>query len=1051
MENPGRRPPHFHRPVPRDHRATAPFWITKAQRTYSSDPTAWRENYTSTRDALQDFSFGNPPDLDTLLSAASRDQRWRIANLEGDETSSSSSDNSYETSSINSNDSNETQTGTGTEGSLNKVTPRASMVSLEILAAQQHDLVRSHPSQTDSNYFLRGGPVGAEHCHPYELEEDAEAETQSQLSGYSRSSEDASESDYKSQYSWPESYSSSYAGSGDIDISSSRYSSAGSSGPLPGSIPVPSSSDLDASSSADFSISSLRNDELVGSVQEEPAHLVEVEVDLRESSDKRLTSEEDGGLDSSSDSSERSSVLSTMTVPEDTFAQFSTTIHTETREHDSAQFSSALDPVPYSPSENSLVYDTLPQRIPISSSDGGIVDTRKKWAMRMAQTNEGRSDGWYEKDVGMPVGTQELWKNLLLGAFNISRENFYPHTHGKGKHGKVPEEKDSRVKSDIRAAADDGQATVVAKKPKYQNLVKPKDRLGIRVPATVKMGETGKLTQQRIIIRRFRDDICPFHYDLDKVVYNSHSKPSKSIPASADQITSTSVPRPLMGHPLSHRSFHLLFDGILILSTYIIPLSSFIDTPASLHSLLVGRKFHHKASPDRRSAASTDPVLERSTRNARRAMGQDQGGLDEIGPLSMKVQNKEGKKRTDISSSLVGEEGGDRNRPPGPNSQVQRDFGTEHSRDPEVDLLRSERNLVEIRLAPPAGSTLTNYAVDESQANYEHGQSKWLSNGLTTATQVLIPGSHTPNSASSAPSKILKRFFPGVPSSHLPSVPAQASDIPPTHLTNTGLSAPYVPPWLTFPTPDRSDRERHVLDELEHSFWSFGLSPFSAERNGSSGKKKSLNRKNILPNSKSISYPDDVLSCVPPSAYFMLLPLWPAETDIVSQRFSPFIGSAGPLDDRNYLLVFYVPLFSQSEVLTENTSSSSSNDLRNGFRAMARRVSYTQLQRSNIKVSERGISVRGPLEDAFAQMPRLIGSTGVKVLGTLYSRDMGFEFDPIVMTELDLCSMTGEEGEGMTREQLEVGRLANVTLTAVGSAVAEMVWIGGLALTSFGN
>ncbi|KAJ8085533.1 hypothetical protein PM082_004351 [Marasmius tenuissimus] len=74
-------------------------------------------------------------------------------------------------------------------------------------------------------------------------------------------------------------------------------------------------------------------------------------------------------------------------------------------------------------------------------------------------------------------------------------------------------------------------------------------------------------------------------------------------------------------------------------------------------------------------------------------------------------------------------------------------------------------------------------------------------------------------------------------------------------------------------------------------------------------------------------------------------------------------------------------------------------------------------------------------------------------MGTCYSRDAGIEFDPYALTKLGLCNVLEENAAsyslplGMSEE--EIKRSITVKLTAIGSAVVEMVWAGGLALTSF--
>ena len=147
------------------------------------------------------------------------------------------------------------------------------------------------------------------------------------------------------------------------------------------------------------------------------------------------------------------------------------------------------------------------------------------------------------------------------------------------------------------------------------------------------------------------------------------------------------------------------------------------------------------------------------------------------------------------------------------------------------------------------------------------------------------------------------------------------------------------------------------------------------------------------------------------------------------------------------------------------------------FRVIGRQVCYTELQGSGIRVPDQGLAVSGPLEEACNTAPKLEGrssftasapssssslpptppslGTPVRdcVMGSCYARDSGIEFDPHALIELGLCSVLEEDPiphplpPGVFEEEFE--RSMKVKLTAIGSAVVEMVWAGGLALTSF--
>ncbi|KAF5376770.1 hypothetical protein D9757_009495 [Collybiopsis confluens] len=306
----------------------------------------------------------------------------------------------------------------------------------------------------------------------------------------------------------------------------------------------------------------------------------------------------------------------------------------------------------------------------------------------------------------------------------------------------------------------------------------------------------------------------------------------------------------------------------------------------------------------------------------------------------------------------------------------------------------------------------------------------------TTATRVSNVSSQIPGqSSSSSRPNIFKRFLPwdtpsSFSSSHSPpniSITASSDsafhaihtvdteDTTPAQSINSEVSVPYVPPWMTLSTPEQQEMQRHVLGQLEHSFENVGLLPSTKDKKasgrrgtGGGGISSRLSHKKT-----------DVLSYVPPDAYFMLLPLWPSETDPYSQHMFPFQNPGVSPEDRRYLLVFYKPL---------PTDSSRLSDLRKillpGFHALARPVSYTELQATGVRVSEQGITVSGPLEEAFKHMPRSNASSGDNVsiqpiiIGTSNSRDGGIEFDPEALIELGLCSDMSDQRRPLPLEWL---------------------------------
>ncbi|KAL0068179.1 hypothetical protein AAF712_004839 [Marasmius tenuissimus] len=235
----------------------------------------------------------------------------------------------------------------------------------------------------------------------------------------------------------------------------------------------------------------------------------------------------------------------------------------------------------------------------------------------------------------------------------------------------------------------------------------------------------------------------------------------------------------------------------------------------------------------------------------------------------------------------------------------------------------------------------------------------------------------------------------------------------------------------------------------------------------------------LFPNVKD----GDVLSGVPRESLFMLLPLWPGETDPYSQRYFPFEIPTIPTEERMFLLVYY-------RVLTEDmlmdvdpqTTFTPVHDRRNillpHFHIVGRHITHMELQGSGIRLPDQGLAVSGPLEKAYNTAPKLhrrLPSTTSSssdpsfsgpqapssvdaavrecIMGTCYSRDSGIEFDPRALSELGLCNVLEEDTVPYTLPPFvfeeDIEWATTVKLTPIGSAVIEMVLAGGLALTSF--
>ncbi|KAF9264061.1 hypothetical protein L218DRAFT_1076634 [Marasmius fiardii PR-910] len=236
---------------------------------------------------------------------------------------------------------------------------------------------------------------------------------------------------------------------------------------------------------------------------------------------------------------------------------------------------------------------------------------------------------------------------------------------------------------------------------------------------------------------------------------------------------------------------------------------------------------------------------------------------------------------------------------------------------------------------------------------------------------------------------------------------------------------PFDPPWMTFEPRGKQEQQKRVVDNLNMSFKDVGLLPSTPrERHGgpfksNSGKvgKRKAGTSTMPTSGKGGRKRRDVFENIPPEALYMLLPLWPGETDHHSQRHYPFIRPNVPLEKRKFLLVCYKALdpkenpeasstvSATSNVTAKSTkpgktegksvtssstssrskaklgsrlSSTSSTDSKHwddknillpGFFITARQVTYADLQGSGVRMPEEGLAVSGPLEDAFRQMP----------------------------------------------------------------------------------
>ncbi|KAH8806940.1 hypothetical protein DL96DRAFT_602686 [Flagelloscypha sp. PMI_526] len=236
----------------------------------------------------------------------------------------------------------------------------------------------------------------------------------------------------------------------------------------------------------------------------------------------------------------------------------------------------------------------------------------------------------------------------------------------------------------------------------------------------------------------------------------------------------------------------------------------------------------------------------------------------------------------------------------------------------------------------------------------------------------------------------------------------------------------YHPPWMVMASRDKQEEQAKVVETLNASFKDVGLlpstqrTPSSLPSSATSSVSSVSSRRSVPPSSTSSSSrtrnttprstprdPDrvDIFEEIPADSLFMLLPLWPGETDPVTERSGGGSTENLPKEEtteRQYLLVYFKRIIGAKEALKDassavpplpsskdasSPSSSSSHDhhtyhpppphtpssaktiLLSSFTITARLVKYPELQGSGLRLPEEGMSVVGDLTTAWEFKP----------------------------------------------------------------------------------
>lgn len=292
------------------------------------------------------------------------------------------------------------------------------------------------------------------------------------------------------------------------------------------------------------------------------------------------------------------------------------------------------------------------------------------------------------------------------------------------------------------------------------------------------------------------------------------------------------------------------------------------------------------------------------------------------------------------------------------------------------------------------------------------------------------------------------------------------------HRINHYLEASYNPPWPTTLPRANSETRKFIVDDLNTSFQDVGLLPATGEIKSSSHsshhKRKQRERQQARLAIRPADHQStDIFQEVPEDSVYMLLPLWPGETDPVSAKTFPYPPLIIPTDKRQYLMIYYKTPF-KAITLAESSKSKSSEKKRSressgtsgdhertvflsSFHISARIVSYRELQGTGVRIPDLGLAVCGRMEDAYASIPLSnVQHQSDYVIGMCHSRENGLEFVPEGFEKLGLATHAPNRALAEPVEDDDSQSAENVViLTPIGRAVMEMAWLGGMAVTSF--
>lgn len=270
-----------------------------------------------------------------------------------------------------------------------------------------------------------------------------------------------------------------------------------------------------------------------------------------------------------------------------------------------------------------------------------------------------------------------------------------------------------------------------------------------------------------------------------------------------------------------------------------------------------------------------------------------------------------------------------------------------------------------------------------------------------------------------------------------------------------------IPPWMTLAPHSIQKEGRRVVQAIKSSFKDVGFVPSTRSTGdvgigrGSKGKEK------------------DMLNQVPHDSLYMLLPLWPHETDPASAARGVGQRKVEVADrgQKLYLLVYYAPFGNRGEGnLTKERSRFRPRkgerdrryptppfDIHRGIKVIGRLIAHSDLNGAEIRLPTCGLSVTGSLAEAELGIPPASlrdAHPDDFVIGACLDRDGTsiIEFFPEGLERLGLCVPRTEPPvqdhslPGMQIAEPENEDLALQPLTAIGRAAVEVTWLGCMAI-----